>query len=44
MMTQDKHLDELRRKQAQAVKTAWVFGAIAVAIFVTFVGSAIIGH
>jgi len=36
--------DELRRKRAQAVKTAWILGIIAVAIFATFIGSAVIGR
>jgi len=41
----DKHQpDDLRQKRAQAVKTAWVLGIIAVAIFATFIGSAIIGR
>jgi hypothetical protein len=41
----DKHqADELQHKRAQAVKTAWVLGIIAMVIFATFVGSAIIGR
>ena len=36
--------DELQHKRAQAVKTAWVLGIIAMAIFATFIGSAIIGR
>jgi hypothetical protein len=41
----DRHEpDELRLKRAQAVKTAWVLGIIAMAIFATFIGSAIIGR
>ena len=35
---------ELQRKRAQAVKTAWILGFIALAIFATFIGSAVIGH
>ncbi len=41
----DKHEpDDLQQKRAQAVKTAWVLGIIAMAIFATFIGSAIIGR
>lgn len=40
----DKQSDELRVKRAQAVKTAWVLGIIALAIFATFVGSAVLGR
>jgi hypothetical protein len=36
--------DEWRHKRAQAVKTAWILGIIAVAIFATFIGSAVIGR
>ena len=36
--------EEIRRKRAQAVKTALVLGIIAVAIFATFIGSAVIGR
>lgn len=36
--------DELGRQRSQAQKTAWVLGFIAVAIFATFIGSAIIGR
>jgi len=31
---------EQQRKQAQAVKTAWVLGFIALAVFATFIGAA----
>ena len=34
----------LERKRSRAVKTAWVLGVIAIAIFATFIGSAIIGR
>jgi hypothetical protein len=37
-------MNELQRKRAKAVKTAWILGIIAVAIFATFIGSAIIGR
>ncbi len=40
----DKKSDEQQRKRAQAVKTAWVLGIIAMAIFATFIGSAVIGR
>jgi len=36
--------DQISRQRAQAVKTAWIVGIIAVLIFATFVGSAVIGH
>jgi hypothetical protein len=35
---------DLQRKRTQAVKTAWVLGFIALAIFATFIGSAVIGR
>jgi hypothetical protein len=35
---------ELRQKRTRAVRTAWVLGFIAMAIFATFVGSAVIGR
>ena len=44
MMIDDYPADELKHKRAQAVKTAWVLGIIAMAIFATFIGSAIIGR
>jgi hypothetical protein len=44
MMDNKQQADELRHKRAQAVKTAWVLGIIAVAIFATFIGSAVIGR
>jgi len=43
-MINDHQTDELRHKRAQAVKTAWILGIIALAIFATFIGSAIIGR
>ena len=36
--------NELRRKRAQAVKTAWVLGFVAIAIFAAFIGSAVLGR
>jgi hypothetical protein len=35
---------EQQRKQNQAVKTAWVLGFIALAIFATFIGAAVMGN
>jgi len=43
-MIDNHNPDELRQKRAQAVKTAWILGIIAVAIFATFIGSAVIGR
>lgn len=43
-MNDDLQLRELQHKRAQAVKTAWILGLIAVAIFATFIGSAVIGR
>ncbi len=43
-MNDDSQANELKRKRARAVRTAWVLGFIAVAIFVTFIGSAIFGR
>ena len=43
-MMVENQTDELRHKRAQAAKTAWVLGIIALAIFATFIGSAIIGR
>jgi len=43
-MNDNHQSSELRRKRAKAVKTAWILGFIALAIFVTFIGSAVIGR
>jgi hypothetical protein len=43
-MKEYKESSSIRQKRAQAVKTAWVLGIIAVAIFATFIGTAVIGH
>jgi len=43
-MNDDLQSQELQQKRARAVRTAWVLGFIAVAIFVTFIGSAIFGR
>jgi hypothetical protein len=43
-MNRNQESDEIRQKRSQAVKTAWVLGIIAMTIFATFIGSAIIGR
>jgi hypothetical protein len=43
-MNDDLESAQLKRQRAQAVKTAWVLGFIALAIFATFFGSAVIGR
>ena len=43
-MNDDLQSQELQQKRARAVRTAWVLGFIAVAIFVTFIGSAVFGR
>jgi len=43
-MSDDLQAQLLKRQRTKAVRTAWVLGIIAVAIFATFVGSAIIGR
>jgi len=43
-MNDNPQSNELQRKRAKAVKTAWILGFIAVAIFATFIGSAVIGR
>lgn len=45
-MTMNEPLNpqELGRQRKQAVKTAWVLGIIALAIFATFIASAVIGR
>ncbi|MFC1778349.1 hypothetical protein ACFL3I_13590 [Pseudomonadota bacterium] len=43
-MNENHESSELQHKRARAVKTALVLGMIAVAIFATFIGSAIIGR
>jgi hypothetical protein len=43
-MIDNQEPDELRQKRAMAVKTAWILGIIAAAIFATFIGSAFIGR
>ena len=41
-MNDDKQ--ELQQKRAKAVRTALILGFIALAIFVTFIGSAVMGR
>jgi hypothetical protein len=43
-MHKDISAQELRLKRAQARRTAWVLGFIALAIFATFIGSAVLGR
>lgn len=43
-MTDKQEPNDIRIKRAKAVKTAWVLGIIAIAIFATFIGSAVIGR
>jgi len=43
-MHEDISQQELRYKRAQARRTAWLLGIIALAIFATFIGSAVLGH
>jgi hypothetical protein len=44
MVKHEHQSDEIQQKRARAVKTAWVLGIIAMAIFATFIGSAVIGR
>jgi hypothetical protein len=43
-MSDNLQSGEQQRKRSQAVKTAWVLGFIAFAIFTTFIGAAVTGH
>ena len=43
-MKGDHKSSELQHKRTRAVKTAWLLGIIAIAIFATFIGSAVIGR
>jgi len=43
-MSNDLQSREQRRKQTQAVRTAWVLGFIALAIFAAFIGAAVVGR
>jgi hypothetical protein len=40
----DMQSHELQQKRARAVRTAWLLGFVALAIFATFIGSAIVGR
>ena len=44
MMNNNHQQEDLRHRRAQAVRTAWILGLIALAIFATFIGSAILGR
>ncbi len=44
MMNDDLQAREQQRKQTQAVRTAWVLGFIAFAIFAAFIGAAVVGR
>ena len=43
-MSDERDSPQIKRQRAQAVKTAWVLGFIALAIFATFFGSAVVGR
>ena len=43
-MNDNLQSQELQQKRARAVRTAWLLGFIAVAIFLTFIGSAVFGR
>jgi len=43
-MSDDLQPQDLKHQRAKAVKTAWVLGIIAMAIFMVFIGSAVIGR
>jgi len=43
-MSNDLQSDELRRRRGQAVRTAWILGFVALAIFAAFIGAAIVGR
>jgi len=43
-MNDDLQLRDLQQKRARAVRTALVLGFIALAIFATFIGTAVIGR
>jgi len=43
-MNDNLQSQELQQKRARAVRTAWLLGFIAVAIFLTFIGSAVLGR
>jgi len=43
-MKQNLQSEEYQRKRAKAVKTAWLLGFVALVIFVTFIGAAVVGR
>jgi len=43
-MNENHSPDDIQRRRASAVRTALILGIIALAIFATFIGSAIIGR
>ena len=43
-MNDNLQSQELQQKRARAVRTAWLLGFVAVAIFLTFIGSAVFGR
>ncbi|MCW8926719.1 MAG: hypothetical protein OQJ84_10695 [Xanthomonadales bacterium] len=43
-MHDDISQQDLRHKRANARRTAWLLGFIALAIFATFIGSAVMGR
>jgi hypothetical protein len=43
-MNNDTQSRDIQKKRASAVRTAWALGFIALAIFATFIGSAVIGR
>ena len=44
MVHDDISAHELHQKRTRARRTAWILGAIALAIFATFIGSAVLGR
>ena len=44
LMNHKLQSQELQRKRAKAVKTAWILGFIAFAIFAIFIGIAVVGR
>jgi hypothetical protein len=43
-MSDNLQSQEQQRKRARAVKTAWILGLIAFAIFAAFIGAAVTGR
>jgi len=44
MVHNDISAHELQHKRARARRTAWILGLVALAIFATFIGSAVLGR